>query len=308
MSYRLSCSDFSAPSRLGQSGWWRSQLPTELGRCLTDHIVLDPGLSLVYAQYQANRDLLHASRVERPRSLTITVALEGESSTLGVDGGRFDFVQGSSTIAAFANVRGQRRFPAHRPVRQLRLVAEAALLQRYGLAHLLDGIRHEDIAQRLHVGPHSAVIRHLADTVTRLHAQGGGLLDLQIAALGLLAEQTRCLLPATAITPLRASDQDKILRARDLMAAHYAQALTLGYLCAAVGTNECKLKQGFRDLFGTTPHRLLTRIRMERAWELLHSGQRVSSVAYQVGYRHPSSFSAAFEKHYGRAPRTVNRA
>ncbi|MEG1770820.1 MAG: helix-turn-helix transcriptional regulator, partial [Comamonas sp.] len=71
---------------------------------------------------------------------------------------------------------------------------------------------------------------------------------------------------------------------------------------------EFKLKQGFRELFGTSPHRMLTDIRMKKAWELLECGLRVSTVADRVGYRHLSSFSAAFERHYGRTPKSVARA
>ena len=79
-------------------------------------------------------------------------------------------------------------------------------------------------------------------------------------------------------------------------------------IIAATGSNEFKLKQGFRALFGTSPFRLLTEIRMQKAWELLESGRRVSSVADQVGYRHLSSFSAAFERHHGRTPKSVARS
>ncbi len=50
---------------------------------------------------------------------------------------------------------------------------------------------------------------------------------------------------------------------------------------------------------------MLTGIRMEKAWELLETGLHVSTVAYRVGYQHLSSFSAAFERHYGRTPKSV---
>lgn len=60
-----------------------------------------------------------------------------------------------------------------------------------------------------------------------------------------------------------------------------------------------------RELFGTSPHRMLTDIRMQKAWELLETGLHVSTVAYQVGYQHLSSFSAAFERYYSRTPKSV---
>lgn len=54
--------------------------------------------------------------------------------------------------------------------------------------------------------------------------------------------------------------------------SQFDRPLTIAYLCAAVGTNEFTLKQGFRELFGISPHRMLTDIRMEKAWKLLETG------------------------------------
>lgn len=307
MIYRLDAADASAPVPMGQGIWRRSQLPGELGRCTNDLCMLDDGLALAYADYLPRRDLLEHGAVDRQtRSLTITVALEGESSTLGVDGRRFDFIAGHSTVTAFASVRGQRRFPAGRPIRQLRLIAQEPLLRRYGLAQLLEGVRDDHSACQLFFGRHDGATQRLARSLAHLHHRDAGLLDLQIAALGLLSERTRGLLPPPApASGLRGDDQDRMLRARDILMSQYDRPLTVAYLCAAVGVNEFKLKQGFRDLFGSSPHRLLTGIRMEKARELLETGLHVSTVAYRVGYQHLSSFSSAFERYYGRTPKSV---
>lgn len=309
MIYRIDNADLAGAKRMGQGNWWRSQLPEHLGRCINDTCKIDEGLTLAYADYHARHDLLQTSLIEREgRALTVTVALQGESSTLGTDGQRFDFVAGYSTVTAFSSVRGERRFPSGRPVRQLRLIVEEALLQRYQLDHLLDGVRDDHSARHLFFGKHGAASEHLAQTLVRLHGQDGGLLDLQIAALSLLSEQIRPLRPAVDThARLRADDQQRIVQARDIMMRQYHRQLTVAYLCKVVGTNEFKLKQGFRELFGATPHRLLTDIRMTKAWELLETGMHAGSVAVQVGYRHLSSFSAAFERYYGRTPKKVGR-
>lgn len=162
------------------------------------------------------------------------------------------------------------------------------------------------IAHATFISAGMAVPQRLAQALVHLHDRDAGLLDLQIAALGLLAEQTREFQPPTVVSgKLRADDQGRMLQARDLLMREYGRPLTVAWLCATVGTNEFKLKQGFRELFGTSPHRMLTDIRMQRAWELLETGQHVSTVAYQVGYQHLSSFSAAFERYYGRTPKSV---
>ena len=315
MTFRIDAADIAAPAprgpaRGGQALWWRSQLPAALGPCSNDVCRLEDGLTLAYADYRPGRDLLESSAIERAgRALTITLALEGASSTLVSDGQCFAFNAGHSTVTAFASVRGLRRFPAQRRVRQLRLIAHEALLQRYGLEHLLDAAGADAGARQLFFDAQGGASRQLARTLVHLHDRDGGLLALQIAALSLLSEQSRALLaPAPAPGRLGDHERQRLLQARDILLQQYGQALSIAYLCTATGSNEFKLKQGFRELFGTSPHRMLTEIRMKKAWELLESGLRVSTVADHVGYRHLSSFSAAFERHYGRTPRSVARS
>lgn len=306
MTYRLDAADIAEPKCLGQGIWMRSQLPNELGDCTTDICSLDDGLALAYAHYHPRHDLLEHSSIEREaRSLTITVGLEGESSTIGVDGQRFEFIAGHSTVAAFSSVRGERRFPADRLTRQLRLIASEPLLRCYCLEHLLDGVPNDHCAHHIHFGQYGGATQRLAHSLVHLHACDAGVLDLQIAALGLLAEQTRTFRPPAVLGKLHEDERERMLHARDLMMTHYAKSLTIAWLCANVGTNEFKIKQGFREMFGTSPYRMLTDIRMAKAWELLETGLHVSTVAYRVGYQHLSSFSAAFERYYGKTPKSV---
>ena len=44
---------------------------------------------------------------------------------------------------------------------------------------------------------------------------------------------------------------------------------------------------------------------MRRAWALLETGCQVAQAGWQVGYAHPSNFSAAFTRFYGRSPKSV---
>ncbi|WP_076466035.1 helix-turn-helix transcriptional regulator [Marinobacterium stanieri] len=148
--------------------------------------------------------------------------------------------------------------------------------------------------------------QRLAQSLVHLHGRDAGLLDIQIAALSMLAEQTRTLLPATQVkSQLRGDEQDRILRVRDILMHQHDRQLTVAYLCATAGINEFKPKQGFRAMFDTSPHRMLMDIRMKKAWELLETGLYVSTVVYKVGYEHLSSFSAAFERYYGRPPESI---
>ncbi|MCO5063892.1 MAG: AraC family transcriptional regulator [Rhizobiaceae bacterium] len=78
---------------------------------------------------------------------------------------------------------------------------------------------------------------------------------------------------------------------------------TIEQLALRVGLNRNDLTNGFRDMFGTTPHYYGLMRRMERAEDLLRDGTlSISEIARRVGYEGYSSFSRAYHAHYGHAP------
>ncbi len=73
----------------------------------------------------------------------------------------------------------------------------------------------------------------------------------------------------------------------------------------AVGTNEFKVKQGFRRVYKTTVFGYLRKVRMDRARVLFEGGERnVASVAVAVGYSNPSHFARAFRRQFGVNPKS----
>ena len=308
MSYRIKQADLIASASPTGPGWQRFTLPAEAGIGHTDRLQLADGLALALSDMTPRHDLIEDSVVERARpALTITVALDGRSSCLENRGRRFDFLAGHTTVAAFAQARARRRFVAGERVRQLRVIADEALLERYGSVGVLARTGGDRGADHLFFGATPAGVQAYACTLAQLHARQGGLMDLHIGALSLLAEQCRQLhpQPSAAVPSHAAADADRVARAHALMHEHYARPLTVAYLAMAVGLNEFKLKQGFRALYGTSPHRRLTDIRMRHARDLLEAGERVSTVSHKVGYQHLASFSAAFSRYYGHSPKSV---
>jgi len=304
-SYCISADDLVQASA-ATPGWTRTQIPADLGVGYADHRLLEDGLSVVMSNHVPNRHLQEDSVVDRPtEALTITVALQGRSCYRGRDGGRLDFLAGHTTVSRVRQAAGERRYLAHETVRQLRLIVAAPVLSRYGLHALLQVATDGHACRQIFHGRSSNAVTQSARALARLHADGGTPLDLQIAALSLLSEQARQITPAPTSTAWRGRDLEQLHQARDILQRHYDRPLTVAYLCAAVGTNEFKLKEGFRAVFGTTPHRLLTDIRMRAARELLETGHPVTRVAQRVGFQHASSFSAAFQRHYGRSPKSV---
>ncbi|MEQ8345116.1 MAG: AraC family transcriptional regulator [Sneathiellaceae bacterium] len=107
---------------------------------------------------------------------------------------------------------------------------------------------------------------------------------------------------------LREADLARIALAAEILDREFAAPPTVDRLARDVGLNRNKLSYGFRQLHGLPMTDYLVERRLEAAWRLLQAGALpVTEVAAEVGYRHPASFSAAFRRRYGLAPREVRR-
>jgi AraC family transcriptional regulator len=98
-------------------------------------------------------------------------------------------------------------------------------------------------------------------------------------------------------------DREKIIRSREILLQHIGEPLTIKELSRKVAINECYLKKGFKELFGTTIFDFYQSQRMEHARYLLYEkGLSVTEVSMMLGYSSISHFSTAFKKHTGLKP------
>jgi AraC family transcriptional regulator len=99
------------------------------------------------------------------------------------------------------------------------------------------------------------------------------------------------------------ADRDKISKARELLLQHIGEPITIKELSRKVAINECYLKKGFKEMFGTTIFDFYQSQRMEHAKYLLYEkGLNVTEVSLMLGYSSISHFSTAFKKHTGLKP------
>ncbi len=100
-----------------------------------------------------------------------------------------------------------------------------------------------------------------------------------------------------------AEDREKILKAREVLLQHIGEPITIKALSRKVAINECYLKKGFKEIFGTTIFDFYQGQRMEHAKYLLYDkGLSVTEVSMLLGYSSISHFSTAFKKHTGLKP------
>lgn len=99
------------------------------------------------------------------------------------------------------------------------------------------------------------------------------------------------------------ADRDKIIKAREVLIEHIGEPITIKELSRKVAMNECYLKKGFKEMFGTTIFDFYQNQRMEHAKYLLYEkGLSVTEVSMMLGYSSISHFSTAFKKHTGLKP------
>jgi AraC-like DNA-binding protein len=99
------------------------------------------------------------------------------------------------------------------------------------------------------------------------------------------------------------ADREKIHEAREVLIKHIGEPITIKELSRKVAINECYLKKGFREIFGTTIFDFYQSQRMEHAKYLLYEkGLTVTDVSMLLGYSSISHFSTAFKNHTGLKP------
>lgn len=108
--------------------------------------------------------------------------------------------------------------------------------------------------------------------------------------------------------PLTRGDDERIRRARAFLRENLHCPLSLAEIAAEAGLSRYHFLRRFRDQTGETPHRYLTRLRIERGREALaHGSANVSEVAGRCGFATPASFSNAFRRETGCTPSAYRR-
>ena len=94
-----------------------------------------------------------------------------------------------------------------------------------------------------------------------------------------------------------------VQKARSILQERFMAPPALDSLAREVGLSRTSLTVGFRKLLGESVFDCIHGLRMQHALALLNEpGASITQVAYAVGYNHPSSFSAAIQRHFGASP------
>jgi AraC-like DNA-binding protein len=100
----------------------------------------------------------------------------------------------------------------------------------------------------------------------------------------------------------------RLCRSRDFIAASLDQRVGLEQAAREACLSPYHYHRVFARVFGETPHEFLTRVRIDRAKQLLAQDRcPVTEVCFAVGYESLGSFSARFHSLVGRSPSEFRR-
>jgi AraC family transcriptional regulator, transcriptional activator of the genes for pyochelin and ferripyochelin receptors len=103
---------------------------------------------------------------------------------------------------------------------------------------------------------------------------------------------------------LKPSEIEKIHQAREILIDNLNNPPSLSSLARQASLNEFSLKQGFKQVFGTTVFRYLLEHRLEIARQLLVSSDlNIQIIAQQVGFANRSYFAQVFRQKFGLNPK-----
>ncbi len=94
----------------------------------------------------------------------------------------------------------------------------------------------------------------------------------------------------------------RIVQAKLFIDSHYADNIDLDNISDEAYFSKFHFIRLFKKIYGRTPYQYLTFVRIEKATQLLKTGEAVSAVCYAVGFESLSSFGNLFKRIVGQSP------
>jgi AraC-like DNA-binding protein len=101
---------------------------------------------------------------------------------------------------------------------------------------------------------------------------------------------------------LPAEIYDRIVNAKMYIDANYQEPLRLEEISKQAFLSRFHFHRLFTRIYRSTPHRYITRKRLDKARDMLANNKPVTEVCNEVGFESVGSFSVLFKKEIGFAP------
>ncbi len=292
-------------------------LPTNLGKGQVRNISFREGmLDLFIQQHILNENLLIAAANETPASSPVVLkffvaglvggAIQGIKAEVSAIAGQYCF-------AYCADQSSYAEFIAGQGICTVEIVIAPQLFQEMlgddqQLSHFQQWLDPHDLKPYWALGQTTQAMAIALQQILHCPYQGATrrlYLESKSLELIMLALEHRNTQESTPKQPHSLKPEDVMVmhQARDILINQMRNHPSFLALARQVGTNDCKLKQGFRAAFGTTVFGYLHDYRMAQAAELLRSNQvTVTGVATTIGFASRSAFAVSFRRKYGLNP------
>ena len=157
---------------------------------------------------------------------------------------------------------------------------------------------------------HDPYVAHTLDAIWQelRHDEDASRLFLETAVTSLLARLERLSMRATPLSDIRGGlTARQATNVLDYMCAHMDRNLSLKELAEVAGFSPWHFARAFRESQGLPPHRCLTRLRLEKARELLaRSRLSITEIAAATGYS-SQQLARHFRRNLGCSPSQYRR-
>ncbi|MEM6274877.1 MAG: AraC family transcriptional regulator [Myxococcota bacterium] len=267
-----------------------------------------PGLSMIYTELTARQDYRLTGAIQR--SLNIIVTSGPGEFEVRFPSGAVSRASGDQTLLVSvpetAHLTGFASAGQSNQTLRLRVFPEL-LSDRDLAAEVNERLAKPRLEQFPYFTESSSMLTLLREPtgssiVGQLAAES---LALQLIARLFFVDTTNTTDPNNGLT---SDDRAKLLRVHDMIVAEPASDCRLEDLSRAAGMSVSSFKAKFPLLFGQTPMAFFRELRLDRARIALAARElSVTEAATLAGYTHVSTFSTAFRRRFGIAPRDLQK-
>ena len=282
-------------------------LPKKIGQYVNEKINIQDGFILLKIDYKFNQPIQIESN-QNDKKFVITISLKGNSLYTNIsDKKTLYFKEGYTTISLFEKTQGYREFE-DKEIEQIRLILDEDFLKKNLKKSLVDKY-FSNSDKYLHLIKFSPTIiqsKIIIDEILKCKFKGElKKIYLQSKSLELLHIELSKLEKKEKKIIIDNYDKEAIYKAKEILIKNIQNPPSIIELAKLVHMNEFKLKVGFKEIFYTSPYKVLLKYKMNEAKIMIKSGDyNINEVAKLTGYKFANNFTNAFFKEFGILPKS----
>lgn len=290
-------------------------IPDHVGQGYIRKLGFGPDFKITLHNYQLREDLVIKRNTSGQGNDLITIFFYSNEQTLKIaynDDPQVLFSQrDESAIQVTSNdLSSTIRFPAHQMIYYVVVAIKPPRLKE-----LLAVREPNSVLQTITGSGNSFLFFERMEAETKLLLKNIAAMDMnaslsnfymqiKVQELLYLVFHKLSLRESAAHQTINSADAERLLHIRNEIISDLSVPPVIRELAQLAAMSETKLKQLFKQTFGTTIYNYFQQARMEEAAFLLKQGKHsVGEVGYEMGFSNLSHFSRIFEKHYGLNPK-----